>query len=116
MSAFSFKDTIKNDIKEVFLNSDEFSDLHTFVIDNDVIKINAQVDSNELIKRDTQSERNKYADGFYKNQVIVYVNSEEFGKKPKQGAEIKMDGKKFIVIEVADEYGIYSITLETKRG
>lgn len=116
MSPFSFKEMIKNDVQNVFLNADEFADVHKFVIDNEVIEINAQVDSNELIKRDTQNERNKYADGFYKNQVIVYVSSEEFGRKPKQGSEIKMDGKKYIVIEVTDEYGIYSITLEAKRG
>lgn len=112
MSAFSFKDTIKNDIKEVFLNSEEFSDVHTFVIDGDLIQISAQVDANELIKR----ENGKYSDGFYKQQFIVYVSSNEFGAKPKQGAEIKMDGKKYIVIEVADEYGVYSMTLEAKKG
>lgn len=112
MGSFSFKDIIKNDIKNVFLNSEEFADVHKFVIDNEVIEINAQVDSNELIKR----ENGKYSDGFYNQHFIVYVNSNEFGAKPKQGAEIKMDGKRYIVIEVADEYGIYSITLEAKRS
>ena len=112
MSPFSFKDIVQADVKNIFFNNNEFSDLHKFIIDGSVLEISAQIDTIELIER----QKGKYSDEIYKGQFIVYVNSNEFGNRPKIGAEIKMDNRKYIVEDVVEETGIYSITLKSNRG
>lgn len=106
----AFKDIIAADVSGVFLNVDEFSDIH---------KVNGrempvQIDNNEQIEREKRV--NQSMDGIYTNQKLIYVSAKDFGALPKQGAVLKLDGSIYRVVDAIDEYGVFSITIEANRA
>lgn len=105
-----FKDVIKADVHKVFLNTEEFSDMH--VINGAEMAV--QIDSNEQIEREKRFNQNM--DGIYKNQKLIYVAASDFGPMPKQGSILTMDKRTYRVADAIDEDGIYSITLEANRA
>lgn len=105
-----FKDVIKADVHNVFLNTEEFSDMH--VINGNEMAV--QIDSNEQIEREKRANQNM--DGIYKNQKLIFVAASDFGSLPKQGSLLTMDKRTYRVADAIDEDGIYSITLEANRA
>lgn len=105
-----FKDVIKADVHDVFMNIEEFSDMH--VINGE--EMPAQIDSNEQIEREKRFNQNM--DGIYKNQKLIYVAASDFGPMPKQGSILTMDKRTYRVADAIDEGGIYSITMEANRA
>lgn len=106
-----FKDAIQEDIFSVFLNLDEFADMHT--IDGEEMRV--IIDSNELIERTAKSGET-HTDGLYKSHILIYVPVEDYGPKPRLGKLLNLDGKKtYVIVDVADEDGIYSMELEANR-
>ena len=102
----SFKEIIKEDIGTAFINAEEFSDIHN--IDGKDMPI--QIDDNEIIEREKKSSSNM--DGVYVKQKLIYVKADDFGALPAIGRQIMLDGKRYMVVDSTDEYGIYTITLE----
>lgn len=106
----SFKDIIVSDIHQTFLNTEEFSDMHTV----NGKEMAVQIDSNEQIEREKRFAQNM--DGLYLNQKLIYVAASDYGPLPKQGSIINLDGRTYRVADAIDEYGVYSITLEANRA
>lgn len=106
----SFKDIIASDVLDVFLNLEEFADLHEL----NGKQMPVQVDANEQIEREKRV--NQHMDGIYVNQKLIYVPASSFGKLPKQGSVLNFDGKMYKVADAIEEDGIYSITLEANRA
>ena len=104
-----FKDCAQEDVKGIFLNTEEFSGAH--VVNGK--PVTAQIDNNEQIERDKSG---RYGDGTFKNQKLLYIAAEDFGKLPKQGSVIEVDGKIYRVTDAVDEDGIYSVTMEANRA
>jgi hypothetical protein len=111
-----FKDLIEEDIKNVFMNPEEFADLHVL----NGVEVPVQIDNNEQIEREKRFNQNM--DGIYVNQKLIYVAAADYKKAPgraglpKQGTTINLDGKIYRVADAIDEMGIYSITLEANRA
>lgn len=106
----TFKDVLQSDIKQVFLNFEEFGGIH---------KINGQemlliIDENELTEREKRIRRNN--EELHRKQLLFYVAAEDFGPLPSPGRLLDVDGKKYQITEAADEGGIYSISLEVPRS
>jgi hypothetical protein len=106
----TFKEIISDDIHTVFLNIEEFSDMHTI----NGVEMPCQLDENEQIEREKRF--NQHMDGVYTNQRLIYVAASDYGPLPKQGSLLTMDGRKFRVVDAIDEGGVYSITLEANRA
>lgn len=106
----AFKDVIQEDVKAVFMNVDEFSDMHN--VNGTMMPI--QIDSNEQIEREKRI--NQHMDGIYKNQKLIYVSAADYGPLPKQGSVVSLDGKIMKVADAISEDGVYSITLEANRA
>lgn len=106
----TFKEIVKNDVRQVFMNLDEFSETHTI----NGKEMPVQIDSNEQIEREKRMNQNM--DGIYKNQKLIYVSAEDFGALPKQGAMLNMDGRMYKVEDAIHEDGVYSITLGANRA
>ena len=106
----TFKEIVKNDVRQVFMNLDEFSETHTI----NGKEMPVQIDSNEQIEREKRLNQNM--DGIYKNQKLIYVSAEESGPMPKQGAMLNMDGRMYKVEDAIHEDGVYSITLGANRA
>lgn len=109
----TFKEQIAKDVNNVFMNLDEFSDVHN-VNGKDMP---CQIDNNELVDREKryQYKRSLYADGVYLKEVLIYVKAEDFGKLPAVGRSVTLDGKAYIVSDAIDEQGIYSLYLEANK-
>ena len=105
-----FKNIVREDVHNVFLNIEEFSEIHT--INGKSMPV--QVDSNEQIEREKRSAKN--IGGIFTKQRLIYVAASDFGPMPKQGSLLTMDNRMFRVADAVDEDGIYSITLEANRA
>ena len=105
-----FKDIIKADVHNVFLNLEEFADTHT-VNGTDMAVL---IDNNEQIEQEKRNNQNM--DGIFTNQRLIYVAASDFGPLPKQGSLLTLDKRTFRVADAIDEDGIYSITLEANRA
>ncbi len=106
----SFKEILESDVHEVFMNVDEFSDMH--MVNGKGMAV--QIDSNEQIEREKRLYQ--HVDGIYKNQKLMYVAASDFGKLPAQGSKVTVDGKLYTVTDAISEGGIYSITIEANRA
>ena len=108
-----FKEQIWRDVGSVFMNLDEFSDIH--LVNGREMAV--QIDSNEMIEREKHYRNNRemHNDGIYLKELLIYVMAEEFGKLPAVGRILNLDGKAYTVTDAIDEDGIYSISLEANR-
>ena len=106
----TFKDLIAADVHDVFLNTEEFSDMHNL----NGVDMPVQEDSNEQIEREKRM--NQHMDGAFLNQKLFYVAASDYGPLPKQGSMVVYDGKRYKVADAIEEDGIYSITLEATRA
>ena len=106
----SFKDIIQEDVHEVFMNPEEFSETHN--VNGKAMAI--QIDNNEQIEREKRAGQNM--DGIYLNQKLIYVAADDYGPLPKQGTVVSIDGKIYKVADAISEDGVYSITLEANRA
>ena len=68
----SFKEVMKDDVNNTFMNVDEFADMHTV----DGKEIPVLVDDNEIIEREKKMKSNM--DGVYVKQKIIYVKADDF--------------------------------------
>lgn len=110
MQRKSFKEILNQDIENVFLNTLEFADIHN--VDGKDMPV--QVDDNEVIEREKKAKSNM--DGVYVKQKLIYVKAKDFGPLPAIGRQIMLDGKRYLITDSTDEYGIYTITLEGNRS
>lgn len=106
----TFKDILKQDIKQTFMNFDEFGEIHD-INGQDVLII---IDENELTERGKRLRRNEGE--LYKKQLLFYVAAEDFGNLPAPGKILKLDKKQYIITEADNEGGIYAISLEATKS
>lgn len=106
----TFKEIIARDVAEVFLNTEEFSDVH--LVNGKEMAV--QIDSNEQIEREKRMNQN--VDGIFKNEKLIYVSAAEFGPLPKQGSILNLDGRIYRVDDAIHEDGVYSITIGANRA
>lgn len=100
----AFKELIKHDICDVFMNSDEFSE--TANVDGKIVHI--IYDKNELNDRKPAGT----ADGLYTGLMLVYIPVCEYGPAPAINKIITINGKQHKIRDCVNEDGIYSMTIE----
>lgn len=105
----TFKECIRSDVTDVFLNLEEFAVEHTI----NGKKMRALVDNNELIEREKKAKSDM--DGVNTKQTLIYVWAREYGGLPPVGYMITLDGMRYIVTDAINEDGVYSITVEANR-
>ncbi len=106
-----FKDAVLSDVKNVFLNPEEFGEYH-MVSGRRMCII---IDENELTERE-KKQFGRGRDGVYKKSLLFYVAAEDFGPLPSPEQFLVLDGKKYVITDANDEKGIYSICLEAGRS
>lgn len=107
------KEQIAADNKKIFMNVDEFSELHTV----NGVEMPVQIDNNEMIDREKryQYKRSLYADGVYLKELLIYVLAEKFGPLPAVGRTLTLDKRTYVISDAINENGIYSISLEANK-
>ncbi|MFR3250607.1 MAG: hypothetical protein ACLTQL_05820 [Eisenbergiella sp.] len=106
----TFKDVVKNDIRNVFLNLEEFGEMHLL----NGQKIMAIIDENELTEREKRIRRNEGE--LHKKQLLLYVAAEDFGPLPFPNRILEVDGINYTITDAENEDGIYSISLEAVKS
>lgn len=99
----SFKAQIKKDIEGVFINADEFADVH----DIDGAPVVCVLDT------DLTHERRAAVQGSVAGvQIALHVKAEALDGRPVSGQIMRIDGDLFVVQSVSLNMGLYYITLE----
>ena len=110
MQTPTFKELLRRDVDEIFFNEDEYSEVH----DIDGEKMTAMIDDMEHVEREKKMKSNM--DGIHARQILLYVKAHEFGALPAQGRILKLDGRRYTVLDTVDEGSVYTITLEANRS
>ena len=105
----SFRDDVLADIDNVFLNLNEFAEYH--IING--AEVAAVVSTLKTDMKSTISSRNY--DGLHGDFVTVNVRKSDFTRIPKQGENIRVDGKRYTVDEVRDNMGMLLMILSAYR-
>lgn len=106
----TFKEQMRADINNIFMNIDEFAVEHT--VNGKSMPI--IIDNNELIERAKSIK--SHMNGIYTKSTLIYVKAKDLGKLPAVGSLITIDGKPYIVTDATNEDGLYSIHLEANRS
>lgn len=105
-----FKDMVQEDIKNIFLNPEEFGEPH--IVDDKEMTI--IVDENELIEREKKIKT--MTEGLHVKQLLIYVSKEDFGPEPLVSRLLELDGDCYTVTDVSSEMGVYAISLEANES
>lgn len=106
-----FKDVIKEDVA-IFSNCKEFSAVHN--VDGKEMPI--VIDEMELIERENKYDKESMGEGSYQKKLLFFVPASVFGRLPKVGRILTLDGKKYEVIDANREDGIFSITIGARKA
>ena len=109
----NFKEQLAHDNKVVFMNIDEFAEIH----DINGRKMPCIIDNNEMVDREKryQYKRSLYGDGIYLKEILFYVNARDFGPLPAIGRSMIFDGRAYTVSDAINEGGIYSLSIEANK-
>ncbi|MBP1926851.1 hypothetical protein J2Z76_002721 [Sedimentibacter acidaminivorans] len=102
-----FKEQLAHDTETIFLNNNEFSEVH--IIDG--VPTNIIIDNDELKKR-TKNEYN----GIYFGDLLYFVDKRHFAKEPKIGETQIFDKRPCTVTDVKKSSTMYEIVLEYVRN
>jgi len=103
-----FKDMVREDIKEIFLDLEMFGEEHTVAGK----KMAIILDDGEKRSRNEQYQDNK---AIYSKRILFYAASEDLGRLPEPGRVIDVDGRDYKVLQAEQEDGIYSVMAEEFR-
>lgn len=105
----SFKDQIKQDLSDVFLNLDEFADLHRIegkevpvVIDSDMLEKLSKIGDNRI-------------HGMDKADMVIMGKASDLPENLDPGRLLNLDGREVIVVTTTSEMGLVQIAVRQNR-
>lgn len=102
----TFKDYLQQDISNVFINTNEFADLHEL----DGIQMYILVDEDSFNEFSGTAEQENAMQGIYQSAITIYVKSSDY-KKPEIGDRLKLDDDYYYVTGAYDSAGLLKINL-----
>lgn len=105
----SFKDQIKQDLPDVFLNLDEFADLHRIegkevpvVIDSDIMAKLSKIGDNRI-------------HGMDESDMVIMGKASDLPENLDPGRLLNLDGREVIVVTTTSEMGLVQIAVRQNR-
>ena len=105
----SFKDQIKQDLSDIFLNLDEFADLHRIegkevpvVIDSDIMATLSKIGDNRI-------------HGMDEADMIIMGKASDLPENLDPGRLLNLDGREVIVVTTTSEMGLVQIAVRQNR-
>ena len=105
----SFKDQIKQDLSDVFLNLDEFADLHRIegkevpvVIDSDIMAKLSKIGDNRI-------------HGMDEADMVIMGKASDLPENLYPGRLLNLDGREVIVVTTTSEMGLVQIAVRQNR-
>lgn len=105
----SFKDQIKQDLSDIFLNLDEFADLHRIegkevpvVIDSDILAKLSKIGDNRI-------------HGMDEADMVIMGKASDLPENLDPGRLLNLDGREVIVVTTTSEMGLVQIAVRQNR-
>lgn len=105
----SFKDQIKQDLSDVFLNLDEFADLHRIegkevpvLIDSDIMAKLSKIGDNRI-------------HGMDEADMVIMGKASDLPENLDPGRLLNLDGREVIVVTTTSEMGLVQIAVRQNR-
>jgi hypothetical protein len=105
----SFKDQINQDLSDVFLNLDEFADLHRIegkevpvVIDSDIMAKLSKIGDNRI-------------HGMDEADMVIMGKASDLPENLDPGRLLNLDGREVIVVTTTSEMGLVQIAVRQNR-
>lgn len=105
----SFKDQIKQDLSDIFLNMDEFADLHRIegkevpvVIDSDIMAKLSKIGDNRI-------------HGLDEADMVIMGKASDLPENLDPGRLLNLDGREVIVVTTTSEMGLVQIAVRQNR-
>lgn len=105
----SFKDQIKQDLSDVFLNLDEFADIHRIegkevpvVIDSDMLEKLSKIGDNRI-------------HGMDEADMVIMGKASDLPENLDPGRLLNLDGREVIVVTTTSEMGLVQIAIRQNR-
>lgn len=105
----SFKDQIKQDLSDIFLNLDEFADLHRIegkevpvVIDSDIMAKLSNIGDNRI-------------HGMDEADMVIMGKASDLPENLDPGRLLNLDGREVIVVTTTSEMGLVQIAVRQNR-
>ncbi len=105
----SFKDQIKQDLSDIFLNLDEFADLHRIegkevpvVIDSDIMAKLSKIGDNRI-------------HGMDEADMVIMGKASDLPENLEPGRLLNLDGREVIVVTTTSEMGLVQIAVRQNR-
>lgn len=105
----SFKDQIKQDLSDIFLNLDEFADLHRIegkevpvVIDSDIMAKLSKIGDNRI-------------HGMDEADMVIMGKASDLPENLDPGRLLNLDGREVIVFTTTSEMGLVQIAVRQNR-
>ena len=105
----SFKDQIKQDLSDIFLNQDEFADLHRIegkevpvVIDSDIMAKLSKIGDNRI-------------HGMDEADMVIMGKASDLPENLDPGRLLNLDGREVIVVTTTSEMGLVQIAVRQNR-
>ena len=105
----SFKDQIKQDLSDIFLNLDEFADLHRIegkevpvVIDSDIMAKLSKIGDNRIHGTDEAD-------------MVIMGKASDLPENLDPGRLLNLDGREVIVVTTTSEMGLVQIAVRQNR-
>lgn len=104
-----FKEQVRKDIKDVFINFAEFAEKHI---------LNGK-ETLCVISRDFTDELplgSRNLEGVFLNDLTIYVEDKDLQPRPVEGEILRVDDSLHLVKSVSDEMGVYVIVCEANES
>lgn len=105
----SFKDQIKQDLSDIFLNLEEFADLHRIegkevpvVIDSDIMAKLSKIGDNRI-------------HGMDEADMVIMGKASDLPENLDPGRLLNLDGREVIVVTTTSEMGLVQIAVRQNR-
>ena len=102
----SFKDLIKNDLDNVFLNLDEFAELHRI----EGVQIAVVIDNDQLVKL-----KQGQILGLVEADMLLMGREVDFPADLEPGRLLNVDGRELIVTNTGKDMGLVEVALSQNR-
>lgn len=103
----NFKDQLKKDLDNVFMNGNEFADTHT-LDGKEMLVIVVEDDSEEFNARSI--EVGNAAEGIFEKVITIFVKESDYSR-PDIGYSLNLDEKKYKVTHASSSAGLLKINL-----
>lgn len=112
----TFKDAVEADIRNVFINFDEFATEHTvngqklFAVTDD------DLTAERAVKGGSGTDTYGNIGNIFFGSKLFFISATDLGFRPVTGNNIRIDGVLYTVVNVVDSMGIYEVTVQVVVG